>query len=177
MKPLELVMIDPGHGGDDNGAAWGFDEEDDINLAVAYYLRLSLLLKRFRAPLTRDADVAVSLRERSNKANLYHPDLFISIHCDAFHQTTAHGMTVHISPYAGAESQFYAGRISSALGAAFQNHRNRGVKQSNFHVLRETMCPAVLVECEFLSNPETRRFLHEPENQLGIAAAIAGALI
>lgn len=63
--------------------------------------------------------------------------------------------------------------IQAELTQRFYDHVNRGVKSSNFYVLRKTRMPAVLVECEFLSNPKTRKFLREPENQLGLARAIA----
>ena len=50
---------------------------------------------------------------------------------------------------------------------------DRGVKQDNFQVLRQTDCPAVLVECGFISNPIDRAMLTDPLEQWRIAAAIA----
>lgn len=176
MKKIKTIVIDPGHGGEDNGAAWGFAEEDDINLGIAFLLRCELEKKGFEVLMTRTHDAPVSLFQRTYYANKAKADLFVSIHCDAFHQTSARGMTVHV--YSGSvRSRGIASAISASLTNRFPDHRDRGVKESNFHVLRETDMPAVLVECEFLSNPETRRFLREPEHQLSLARGITRGIV
>jgi len=175
MMKLKTIVIDPGHGGEDNGAAWGYAEEDDINLGIAFLLRCEVEKLGFETLMTRERDEAVSLSQRTDFANQIKADLFVSIHCDAFHKTTAHGMSVHVFP--GSErSRGIASAIRVALVHRFPNHRDRGVMESNFHVLRETNMPSVLVECEFLSNPDTRRFLREPENQLALARGISTGL-
>lgn len=168
---MKIIMIDPGHGGEDNGAAWGHAEEDDTNLIIAFLLRCELEKLGVNVVMTRERDVAVSLSKRTESANRLMVDLFLSIHCDAFHNITARGMSVHVYPGSEA-SKKVASEIRAAMINSFPDHKDRGVMESNFHVLRETNMPAVLVECEFLSNPETRRFLREPENQLDLARAI-----
>jgi N-acetylmuramoyl-L-alanine amidase len=172
----KLIVVDPGHGGDDNGAAWGHAEEDDINLIVAFLLEYELRLAGFSVLLTRERDKNVSLRERVDLANRKMADLFVSIHCDAWHNTTASGISAHVFR-GGSISSSVADSVLETLMARFPDHANRGVKKSNFYVLRETIMPAVLVECEFLSNPETRRFLREPENQRALARAIAAGIM
>jgi N-acetylmuramoyl-L-alanine amidase len=62
--------------------------------------------------------------------------------------------------------------IQDSLLSQFPDHLDRGVKKAGFYVLKHTNMPAVLIECEFLSNPNHRRFLKEPENQLALAGAI-----
>jgi len=175
MKPYK-VFIDPGHGGNDNGAAWGekFDylEEDDLNLIIAFLLRYELLLNGFDVRLSREKDEPVTLGRRVALANYWPADIFVSIHADAFHNITAKGISTHIYTHASQESLILAAWIQTGLIKKFMDHTNRGVKKSNFYVLRHTNMPAVLVECEFISNPETRRFLKEPENQLALAQAI-----
>jgi N-acetylmuramoyl-L-alanine amidase len=69
-----------------------------------------------------------------------------------------------------------ASHVHQSLLNRFPGHTDRGVKLSNFYVLRHTKMPAILIECEFISNPEMRKFLHEPENQFAIANAIAGGI-
>jgi N-acetylmuramoyl-L-alanine amidase len=165
------VFIDPGHGGDDNGAAWGYAEEDDINLSIALLLRPVLIDHRFKVMLSRQRDVAISLYHRCWLAHKWGADLFVSIHCDAFHNTTISGMSVHIYEKT-LVSEPLGEAIAQALMDKFPDHKQRGVQQSNFYVLRESHCPACLIECEFLSNPETRQWLREPENQLALAEAI-----
>jgi len=168
----KTIMIDPGHGGRDNGAVYGFTEEDDTNLSIAYLLRCELQSKDYIVLITREKDEQVLLSQRSILANEINADLFVSIHCDAYHKVTAHGMTVHISPNCSSMSRSVAYNINESLSDMFPQHRNRGIKESSFYVLKQTKMPAVLIECEFLSNPDTRKFLHEPENQLALARAI-----
>lgn len=174
MKPL--IIIDPGHGGNDNGAVWGFMEEDDTNLSIAYLLRCELRQRGCFVDMTRECDVQVKLSKRAFLANSIGAALFISIHCDAFHHESAQGMSVHVCPNCSKQSREIANNINSSLIKNFPGHKNRGVRESNFHVLRTTNMPAVLIECEFLSNPKTRKFLKEPENQLALARAIADPL-
>jgi len=173
---MKKVFIDAGHGGEDNGAAWGgkydYLEEDDLNLAVSFLLRCELLLAGFEVRLSREEDVFVSLADRTRMANAWAADLYVSVHADAFHKETAKGISTHIYPHCSPDTKLLATWVQSELIKRFPGHTNRGIKKSNFHVLRETMMPAVLVECEFISNPSTRRFLKEPANQLGLARAI-----
>lgn len=168
-----LIVVDPGHGGDDNGAVWGFAEEDDINLSVVFLLRCELQLCGYEVILTRARDVFVSLSDRVAFANGAEAALFVSIHCDAFHKMTAKGISTHVCPGCSAKSRVFAESVQNSLVDRFPDHINRRVKESNFQVLRDTDMPAILVECEFLSNPETRKFLREPEHQLDLARAIA----
>ncbi len=174
---FKTIIIDPGHGGEDNGAAWGYVEEDDINLIVSFLLRCELEKHGHEVYMIREADHAVSLRKRIDHANDLQVDLFVSIHCDAFHNVSASGMSVHIHPEHSNESLSLAQRINAMLIAYFKDHKNRGVKFSNFYVLRKTTMPAVLIECEFLSNSEMRKFLREPENQLALARAISKGIV
>ena len=174
---MKTIVIDPGHGGNDNGAVWGHAEEDDINLGVSFLLRCELGKYGIEVLMTRETDEAVPLYVRTDYANRMQADLFVSIHCDAFHNTTASGMSVHVHPECSFATLDTAGMIKRMMDARFPDHRNRGVRKSDFHVLRHTKMPAVLVECEFLSHPETRKFLREPENQLGLARAISRGIV
>ena len=168
-----IICIDPGHGGEDNGAAYGYAEEDDFNLIIGYLLRFVLQERGFVVIMTRERDVYVPLSQRCSIANANSADLFVSIHCDAWHDETVEGISTHV--YSD-ETLEVGGRIQKSLTTIFPGHKDRGVKKSDFYVLRETSMPAVLVECEFVSNPETRKFLREPENQLKIAYAISGGI-
>jgi len=166
------IIIDPGHGGLDNGASYGYIDEDDTNLAISYYLDYELSLAEISHIMTRDKDKYVSLDERVHKANIKKPELFISIHCDAFHKHTVSGISVHIYKHPSLGAVTAANAIERQLLIHFPEHPYRGIKRSNFKVLRDTNMPAVLIECEFLSNPETRKFLKEPENQRRMARTI-----
>jgi len=176
------VMIDPGHGGNDNGAAWGskldYIEEDDTNLSIANLVYLMLQLNGLKVDLTRTRDEYITLTERAAMANRLNSDIFVSIHCDAFHKETANGMTVY--HYEGTKNQKtvkLAHCIADQMAWTFKDHRFRGVKTAKYTVLEKTRMPAVLIECEFVSNPETRRFLKEPEKQFLLAESITGGIV
>ena len=173
---IELVVIDPGHGGDDNGAVWGYSEEDDINLSICYLLRCELEKECFQVAMTREHDKRVSLKSRVDMANDIRAELYLSIHCDAFHNTSVSGISSHVYTDPSTESLDYANRIQESMVVDFPNSKNRGIKRSNFYVLRYTNMPSVLIECEFLSNTKTRKLLKEPENQLRISKAISAAI-
>ena len=97
-KPLERIVLDPGHGGSETGAiAPGGTNEKDVTLAIAR------ILKRFiedqlgiRVFLTRDGDSTVSLEERAALANNRKADLFVSLHCNASWSKEAHGSETFI---------------------------------------------------------------------------------
>lgn len=84
-EKVNLIVIDPGHGGIDPGAVGkrGLYEKD-VNLAIAKYLRR--LIKdslKVKVKMTREKDMYLSLKERTNIANRNSADLFVSIHCNA----------------------------------------------------------------------------------------------
>ncbi len=91
--PIDLIVIDPGHGGEDSGAVGknGLLEKE-ITLDIAN--RLSQLLKKDReleVILTRDKDVLIPLEERAEIANQKQADIFISIHANSSKKRSARG--------------------------------------------------------------------------------------
>lgn len=169
------IVISPGHGGSDNGASYGYTDEDELNLSIAFLLECELRQRYFEnITLTRERDVYVSLNERVRIAQAANADVFISIHCDAWHQKTSVGMTVHVPRIPTIDDLNLANCISKRLKTAFSLHRQRGIRKSNFTVLNETIeIPSILIECEFMSNPEQLKFLKKPENQKRFARAIS----
>ena len=166
------IVLDPGHGGDDNGASYGFTDEDDIALSICFLLRCELEKDGYEVHLTREKDIYVSLPLRCKIANDLKADLFISVHCDAWHVETVSGISTHVYEGGSKASFNLAESIQKTLLENFPDHLNRGVKKARFYVLRKTNMPAVLIECEFISNPVNRAFLKEPENQLALAITI-----
>jgi len=104
-RPL-IVVIDPGHGGEDPGAIGKRGTfEKDIVLSVARKLKKKIDREpNFRAMLTRDDDYFVPLRERVSKARAVRADLFISIHADAFGNRDVRGSSVFALSEGGATS-------------------------------------------------------------------------
>ena len=104
-RPI-LIAIDPGHGGEDPGAIGPRGtREKDIVLAIGRQLRDVINAKpNMRAYMTRDADFFVPLHVRVQKARRVKADIFISIHADAFTNTSARGTSVFTLSRKGASS-------------------------------------------------------------------------
>lgn len=111
QRKAKIVIIDPGHGGDDPGAVGkGGTREKTVVLAISKKLR-DILNSRsgYRAFLTRKGDYYVSFNKRLTIAREYGADLFVSIHADAFRGRSARGSSVYCLSLRGASSE--AGRI------------------------------------------------------------------
>jgi N-acetylmuramoyl-L-alanine amidase len=169
------ICIDPGHGGADPGAI-GLQpvrlQEKDFTLSQALLLKEELERLGHTVIMTRHQDRTLSLGARAAFANQFNADRFISIHANAAGTTTAEGMEVFHFPDS-ASGRPLAQSLFSEMMAAFPGHRNRGVKEANFAALRLTAMPAVLVECEFITNPTQLSFLRDPANQRTMAQALA----
>ncbi len=101
-----IVAIDAGHGGEDPGALGpGKLREKTVVLQIARRLEQQLSgVPGFKPVLIRSGDYYVSLKSRRNKARELQADLLVSIHADAFRQTSAHGASVYALSTRGATS-------------------------------------------------------------------------
>lgn len=172
----KTILIDPGHGGRDTGArnASKTLAEKTAAYDIATRLRTRLLRERFDVRLTRAGDRTVGLYERAAQSGAVKADLLVSIHLNSAGSKTASGIETFAVTLPGQRSTHDTGggrpdskryhtnahdganliaahAIQSALisktGAV-----DRGIKRARFVVIREAKCPAVLVECGFLSN-------------------------
>ena len=100
------IALDPGHGGEDPGAIGkSGSREKDVVLAIAKRLKAKIEQQpNMRVMLTRDADFFVPLHVRVQKARKVQADLFMSIHADAFVESTARGSSVFVLSEKGASS-------------------------------------------------------------------------
>lgn len=102
-----VVVIDPGHGGKDPGATGKSGvHEKDVVIKIARFLQEDInQMPGFKAYLTRKGDYYLKLRQRLDVARKYQPDLFISIHADAFHNSKSKGASVFALSPRGATSE------------------------------------------------------------------------
>ena len=174
---LRKIVLDPGHGGFDQGAAGGSVVEKNFALRLA--VRTAEILRRcgYTVLLTRSSDRLIPLNSRAAFANNARADIFVSLHCNASTDRRADGIESYCLTPAGAASTNQK-RISTVkcpgnqldpnnFLLAFELHRallnrtranDRGVRRGRFAVLRDLNMPGVLLEVGFLSNPgeETR---------------------
>lgn len=102
-----IVMIDPGHGGEDPGAIGpGRIKEKDVVLAISKKLRDQISAQKgFKAKLTRSKDYYIGLRKRTQIARKHSADLLVSVHADAFIKAQANGASVFALSNRGATSE------------------------------------------------------------------------
>ena len=189
--PIRTVVIDAGHGGEDGGAqsTEGLFEKD-ANLAVAMALRDLLEANGIPTVMTRTEDKllydrgvdfkgrkkVLDLAARRIIAEKTEDCLFISIHMNAFPQPQYHGTQVWYG-VGDPRSQEIAGSVQ-ALCASWQigNHRRIKAAGSNIYLLDRLQCPAILVECGFLSNPDEASRLTDEAYRHDVAFSIFAAI-
>lgn len=159
-----IVVVDPGHGGNDPGAVYKGRKESDDNLMLSRAVAKELRRHGVAVDETRTEDKTVSLNERSNLENSGAYDYFISFHRNAFKPEQARGVETYIHTNAAATAKQLAGKLQAAL--ADIGFVNRGIKTANFHVLRETKAPAILVEVGFIDNTSDNQLFDNKRDEI-----------
>jgi N-acetylmuramoyl-L-alanine amidase len=157
-------------------------QEKNVTLAVALLVGPILTAAGIQVIYTRTSDVVpwpanvnADLQMRCDIANNAKADAFLSIHCNAATDPTAHGSESFC--YAlGGKGQVLAGDVLTPLVAAIGTV-NRGVAAANYEVLRNTSMPAALVETAFISDPAEEAMLRNPAKLAKIAQAIASGIL
>ena len=176
------IMIDAGHGGADPGAVFAGVREKDITLAIAKQVGTHLTKMGHQVFYSRMRDTDVPMGKRADLCSLYKADYFLSIHVNAATNDSAQGFeafTCSLLRDKLSEADRLGKSILCALKEACPDRKFRPLqsplvaKRANFYVLRATPCPAVLVECLFLTNFNDRKYLRDDKNIAKIAKAIA----
>jgi len=158
-KPV--VVLDPGHGGYDSGAAYNGLLEKDLNLALA--LKIATKLSGVKTLLTRERDTYVSLADRVALSKRAEADLFLSLHANA---GGGKGFESFVYSGLGAKDPAIAMQkaIHQAAVAALERWEivDRGLKKAGFYVLKSNPRPAILIESLFLDNLKEARIWREP---------------
>ena len=170
----KAIFIDAGHGGIDPGCPLG-EGEKYYNLMVAQCLASMVKAKGYAVGLSRDNDRSLSLKQRCQMANAFyqaHGGIFVSIHHNAAVSHPAHGMEVFYAPHS-TEGWGLAAPMHAAHRTYLYEwqHDYRGEKPANYYVLMHTKAPAILVECEFMTNKPMFRKICENEQLWAIHMA------
>ncbi|GAA0076919.1 hypothetical protein UT300005_12970 [Clostridium sp. CTA-5] len=198
-----LIVIDPGHnfGGDDGAYATHNRvtySERDLNMQLAVKLKAKLEARGYEVMMTRNEtdretlNVTQSLTNRVNMANNFNADFFVSLHHNSADAVAAKGVETYYSSkpqdseFGGAFSDYklsVSKKMATNITNSIINNTgavNRGAKDGNLFVCRNTKMPAVLVESGFITNPEEAANCSDSgyQNKItdGIADSIANAI-
>jgi N-acetylmuramoyl-L-alanine amidase len=175
-----LIVIDPGHGGNDPGAInqqYGL-VESHLTLAIAQRLKTNLERAGWHVVMTRDGDYEVGdpngnddqeLQARCDVANAAGARLFISVHINSSFSSGPSGLTTYFwRPSDRSLAQVIENATSRASGAG-----DAGIRRENFYVIHHTVMPSVLIENAYLSNGHDAALLAQPTFLDRLAAGIA----
>ncbi|MCD8367670.1 MAG: N-acetylmuramoyl-L-alanine amidase [Clostridiales bacterium] len=188
----QILVLDAGHGGEDGGAvSVSGVAESGINLAIV--LKIDALAGLYGVPvvLTRTEDVsladdaAATLKERK-RSDLYNrvalanetPNAcLLSIHQNNYTSSEVSGAQVFYRNTE--EGKTWAVLTQSALREAIDPENDRVATQipDSVYLLNHVTCPAILVECGFLSNPEEDQLLQSNAYQSSLAATVFSAYL
>lgn len=189
-----VVVLDPGHGGNDDGARGNGLVEKELTLDLA--TRTETLLKQFgfTTVLTRSDDTYVGLPERAAIANRIDNFILISLHFNHAHGGTGIetfyasqkvppesawtwvGFFNKPQPISSDNGETLAGFIQASMVTRTEA-TNRGIRGRPLYVLRHTRSPAALVECGFISNPFEARLIGNTEYRDRLAKALAEGIM
>ncbi len=168
-KPLTGVTIalDPGHGGTQPGTAANIGGkqvlEKTLTLQFANTLKSKLTALGATVVMSRTADTSITLSEVEAFTRKEQPDLFISVHMNSNTSSKPYGPSVH---YFYEQSFDLAKSVyNNALDAykkasgKTKGYFSTGYQWDPFHVTRVHDCPAVLIECGFMSTPSDLELL------------------
>lgn len=173
-----VVVVDPGHGGDDPGfiGPGGLREADAV-FSLAIQLESALAAAGVEVFLTRDARHGPPDEERAALANTLGADLYVALHAGGSADPEANGTSTYFFGHARFHSE--AGRM---LAESIQEHLTAlGMTDDRAHgktwgILRETRMPAVQVEPCYITNPREEALLRDPAFVHKTAEAILTAL-
>lgn len=170
---MSRLCFDYGHGGNDPGACYNGRKESNEALAIGTEVAKEVRRHGVMVDEIRTTDTTLSLQQRSNYENKNNYDYFISFHRNAFKPEAATGVETYTYLNQDSRSKGMADKMQAAIVSI--GFVNRGVKKANFHVLRETKAPAVLIELGFIDNSKDNSLFDSKENE--IIKAISKAIL
>ena len=172
------VFIGVGHGGSDSGAVANNTKEKDLNLSIALACRDELERYGVDVRMSRTKDENDTLSEEIKECNTYCPDLAVDIHNNAGGGDGAEAF-YH---YGGGKSKTLAENILSEIVKIGQNSRGAKIRKNSngkdyYGFIRQTSCPAVIVECAFVDNATDLKILATEGKRKTMGQAIAKGIL
>lgn len=172
------VFIGVGHGGSDPGAVANGLKEKDLNLSIALACQAELTRHGVTVRISRTKDETEDLVYRIKECNAFKPDLALDIHNNA---GGGDGAEV-FHHYGGGTGKTLANNILTEVVKIGQNSRGAKIKKNSsgkdyFGFIRDTVCPAVIVEGAFLDNKKDIQIIDTAEEQKAFGVAIAKGIL
>ena len=172
------VFLGVGHGGSDSGAAANGVKEKDLNLSIALACRDELERHGVSVKMSRTKDENDTLSEEIKECNAFSPDLAVDIHNNAGGGDGAEAF-YH---YGGGKSKTLADNILSEIVKVGQNSRGAKIRKNSngkdyYGFIRETSCPAVIVECAFVDNATDLKIIATESDRQKVGQAIAKGIL
>ena len=172
------VFLGVGHGGKDPGAVANGFEEADLNLSIALACQTELARHGVSVLMSRTKDENDELSEEIKECNAFRPDLAVDIHNNAGGGDGAEAFHHH----GGGTGKILAENILAEVVAIGQNSRGAKIKKNSsgkdyFGFIRQTVCPAVIVECAFVDNKTDIQIIDTAAEQKTMGVAIAKGIL
>ncbi|MFR9070863.1 MAG: N-acetylmuramoyl-L-alanine amidase family protein [Paraclostridium sp.] len=169
--------LDFGHGGKDPGALGSKNtKESDTVLKIGMIVKSKLEKHSQKVITTRESDSFYSLEYRTNKANKNSCDYFISIHMNSSTNKSAKGTESWVYD---SNSKLYnlAKNLSSNLSTNLKTPNRRVKESKKFAVLKNSKMPALIIEIDFISNPEIESLCANESYIKNVSDTIASTLL
>lgn len=175
---MAKVFISAGHGGSDPGAVANNTKEKDLNLSIALACRDELVRHGVEVRMSRTTDENDPLSDEIKECNVYGPDLAVSIHNNAGGGDGAEVFHSHL----GGKGKALAENILAEIVNVGQNSRGAKVRKNAngkdyYGFIRETVCPAVIVECAFVDNATDLKILATEGDRKAMGIAVAKGIL
>lgn len=171
-RNFQTVVIDAGHGGQDNGGVWGQVYEKHLALDTAARLEANLKRMGYKTVMLRRGDYFLTLPQRVSMSNRYKNAIFVSIHYNYTWKQQVSGLETF---YYSSEGQRLAQCVQSNLVG--RTHTvDRNAKFARYYVLRNSTLPAILVEGGFVTNESERNLMKSGGFREAIARSVADGI-
>jgi N-acetylmuramoyl-L-alanine amidase len=178
MSEMAKVFLGVGHGGKDPGAIGNGFEEADLNLSIALASQAELVRHGVTVGMSRTKDENDDLNEEIRECNAFDPDLAVDIHNNAGGGDGAEAYYHH----GGGTGKTLAENILAEIVKIGQNSRGAKIKKNAngddyFGFVRQTVCPAVIVECAFVDNAKDIQIIDTAAEQKNMGVAVAKGIL
>lgn len=168
------IVLDAGHGGSDPGATRNGLQEKILTLDITKRVQSLLVSKGYKVTMTRTDDRYVDLKERTNLANRLNADIMVSIHINSGGGTGIETWKMNAGPNPG-KSTILATELQNGMINTTKAY-NRGIKDGNLHINRESKMPSSLVEIGFIDHPLDSVLLKQNAFKQNAAQGIANGI-